>query len=242
MRFRLAATWHLLSDALRTMKLALALLLVASAAAEESCNATKTGVVSKIKSWFGAARPKPVLRYFNIRGRGEPIRMAMADAGIEFEDATFAFDEWGKESAYGLKANWTKEGRLAFGQVPLLEIDGLQLVQSHTILRYLGRKLKWYTGDKATLAKIDMISEGVEDVTRMLGAIRYMNATAMEKHEAAVKYFQEPDKAPRWIEGYFEKVSDRRSRTIGRCRASPSSVLGSRRLTGSSRWTDCGRE
>jgi glutathione S-transferase len=32
------------------------------------------------------------------------------------------------------------DGRLLFGQVPMLEIDGLELVQSQAIIRYLARK------------------------------------------------------------------------------------------------------
>ena len=73
------------------------------------------------------------LRYFDVRGRGEAIRMALHDWGIAFEDASFSSAEWGKEQPDGLKAKWTSSGKVAYGQVPLLEIDGLNLVQSHTI-------------------------------------------------------------------------------------------------------------
>ena len=64
-----------------------------------------------------------VLRYFDIRGRAEAIRLAMRDWDVPFVDATFSGDEWGKERADGLKATWSAEGKLAYGQVPLLEID-----------------------------------------------------------------------------------------------------------------------
>lgn len=94
----------------------------------------------------------PVLRYFNVRGRGEAIRLAFADNGIAFEDASFSGDDWGKDKEDGLKAKWTASGLIAFGQVPLLEIDGLKLVQSQAILRYLGRKVGWYAGAKLACA------------------------------------------------------------------------------------------
>ena len=55
----------------------------------------------------------PVLRYFDVRGRGEVIRLAFHDVGVPFEDAAFSFDAWGKERPDGLKAKWTAEGRRA---------------------------------------------------------------------------------------------------------------------------------
>jgi hypothetical protein len=35
----------------------------------------------------------PTLRYFDVRGRGEAIRLALHDQGVEFEDASFSSDE-----------------------------------------------------------------------------------------------------------------------------------------------------
>ncbi len=56
-------------------------------------------------------------------------------------------------------------GQLLFGQVPMLEVDGLHLVQSHSIMRYVAGKHGWYEGlDLATVARIDMLAEGTEDV------------------------------------------------------------------------------
>ena len=136
--------------------------------------------MSKVASYFRKA-PKPVLHYFDIRGRAEAIRMAMADSGMEFVDASFTGDDWGKEKPDGLKANWTAEGRLAFGQVPLLEIDGERLGQSMSILRYLGRKTKWYSGSAKALAKIDIVADGTEDVRKMISAIKYTEAPLEEK-------------------------------------------------------------
>ena len=82
-----------------------------------------------------ASNATPLLRYFDARGRAEAIRLACADRGVELAEETFTGAEWGKGKPDGLKAKLMKENKLAFGQVPLLEIDGLNLVQSHTILR-----------------------------------------------------------------------------------------------------------
>lgn len=107
--------------------------------------------------------------------------MAMHDYDIAFEDAAFTSDEWGKDRPDGLKAQWTADGKLAFGQVPLLEADGLQLVQSHAILRYLGRVHGWYDGTPAQLAAIDMLADGTEDVRKRLAAIKYAELSEAEK-------------------------------------------------------------
>ena len=92
----------------RAIRFAALALLSATAAGEDSntCASTET---------------PPVLRYFDIRGRAEPIRLALSDYGVAFEDASFSFDEWGKDKDDGFKATWTASGKIAFGQVPAME-------------------------------------------------------------------------------------------------------------------------
>ena len=50
--------------------------------------------------------------YFNVRGRGELIRLLFAAAGQEFEDHRFEREDWPK-----FKPN------APFGQVPFLEVN-----------------------------------------------------------------------------------------------------------------------
>ena len=100
----------------------------------------------------GDETPPPTLNYFDARGRGEAIRLAFADNGVKFKENAFSSELWGKERDDGLKAIWTAAGRLPFGQVPLLtggDYDtrgnwtSFELVQSHAILRYIGRRGSW---------------------------------------------------------------------------------------------------
>ena len=153
----------------------------------------------------GDCSTSPVLKYFDIRGRAEAIRMAFADHGIEFSDETFTGDAWGKESDDGLKAQWTMQGKLPFGQVPLLEIDGLALVQSHSILRYLGRKFGWYSGQPSELFKIDLVADGTEDVRKRLGAIRYADISDDEKAKKYEHYFTDAAEGKRWL-GFLDNL------------------------------------
>lgn len=131
--------------------------------------------------------------------------MAMHDHSIPFTDASFSSDEWGKFSPDGLKAKLTSEGKLPFGQVPLLEVDGLYLVQSHTILRYLGRKHGWYTGTPAQLAKIDLVADGTEDVRKRLSTIKYSEKSDEEKSALYAHYFTVDSEAKLWL-GYIESI------------------------------------
>lgn len=92
-------------------------------------------------------QPKLKLYYFNIKGKGEPIRLFCAYAGLELVDHRFADGEF---------AAMKESGELSFGQVPLLEVDGKhQLVQTAAILRYLGKLAGLYPEDPILAAKVD---------------------------------------------------------------------------------------
>ncbi|NDJ00191.1 hypothetical protein GWA97_14025, partial [Flavobacterium sp. LaA7.5] len=65
---------------------------------------------------------KPILHYFNGRGRMECIRWLLAAAGVEFEEKFI-------ENPNDLN-KLTNDGSLLFQQVPMVEIDGMKLVQT----------------------------------------------------------------------------------------------------------------
>jgi hypothetical protein len=76
------------------------------------------------------------LTYFSGRGRGEQARWMLAATGIEFENVCLETPEE--------FAKMKKDDMLLFGQLPLLEVDGLRLVQSQSINRYLARRAGLY--------------------------------------------------------------------------------------------------
>ncbi|KAK7817085.1 hypothetical protein U0070_001797 [Myodes glareolus] len=91
---------------------------------------------------------KPVLHYFNGRGRMECIRWLLAAGG-----------------ASGAPGG---DGRLMFQQVPMVEIDGMTLVQSRAILNYIATKYDLYGKDAKERALIDMYTEGILDLSEMM--------------------------------------------------------------------------
>ena len=103
------------------------------------------------------------LSYFNIQGPAEKIRLALSIGKIPFEDKRIAMpgqsDEW-KE----MKPN------MPFGKVPVLEIDGKEMVsQSDALLRYAGRLanangVELYPQDGMALLRCDEMISLVEEM------------------------------------------------------------------------------
>ncbi|KAL6078587.1 hypothetical protein STEG23_011156, partial [Scotinomys teguina] len=62
-------------------------------------------------------------------------------------------------------------GSLMFRQVPMVEIDGMKLVQTRAILNYIATKYNLYGKDMKERALIDMYTEGTIDLNEMI--IRY---------------------------------------------------------------------
>lgn len=103
---------------------------------------------------------KPKLHYFNGRGRMESVRWLLAAAGVEFEEQFL-------QSPEDLE-KLRKDGHLIFQQVPMVEIDGMKLVQSRAILNYIAAKYNLYGKDIKERALIDMYSEGMMDLNEMI--------------------------------------------------------------------------
>jgi len=82
--------------------------------------------------------------------------MTLVEAGIAFE-----------ERAVETKEQWEQiKPLLEFGQLPMLEIDGLRLFQTRAIMLYIARKSGLYGGNESESAEIDMVLESVVDLMR----------------------------------------------------------------------------
>ena len=76
-----------------------------------------------------AQRPKLTLYYFDIAGKGEPIRLACACSGIEFTDVRVT------RAGFQLKKD---NGELAFGQLPALRVEPRSAVDGTARQRFAG--------------------------------------------------------------------------------------------------------
>ncbi|XP_065586901.1 glutathione S-transferase-like [Cyrtonyx montezumae] len=136
---------------------------------------------------------KPVLHYANIRGRMEPIRWLLAAAGVEFE-----------EKFMETKADFQKlrtDGFLLFQQVPMVEIDGMKMVQSRAILNYIAAKYNLYGKDLKERALIDMYVEGMADLNELIMYHEFKSVDEKKKELPNIL-----DKATNRYFPVFEKV------------------------------------
>jgi len=112
---------------------------------------------SRVGKTMTATEPA-IITYFVGKGRAEACRWAMAACDVDFENAYL------HEPEDLLKLR--EKGMLLTNQVPLLQIDGLDLVQSAAIVEYVGNRYSpelMGGGDLAKKAKIDMIRETSRD-------------------------------------------------------------------------------
>ena len=66
------------------------------------------------------------------------------------------------------------DGKLAFGQLPCLEVNGVHLTQSASILRYVGRYAGLYpTDDFIQAAIIDSLLDEEIDLFTGISVVRY---------------------------------------------------------------------
>lgn len=103
--------------------------------------------------------PQLKLSYFDFHGgRAEPARLAFHIGGIPFEDHRFAgtaFPELRKA--------------MPLGQVPVLEVDGVQVTQCDAINRYAAKLAGLYPTDPLQALWCDEVAYVVEEATAKLG-------------------------------------------------------------------------
>lgn len=116
------------------------------------------------------------LTYFDFPGgRAEPARLAMAIGGIAFEDHRFAFAEFAEVRK-----------STPFGQVPTLQVDGVQVTQCDAILRYVGKLAGLYPLDAFQALLCDEVTYVVEDASVKLGPTFRMTGEALKEARTAL--------------------------------------------------------
>lgn len=123
------------------------------------------------------------LHYFDLYARGEVTRMIMHYQGAEFTDHRIAFEEWPalRESGFS-----------EFSELPVLEIDGLRLVQSHSINRFLCQKFGLLPASPIEEYYAESLCDLKEDIYR-----HFAQLTFAKDHEAIEKEMNES--MPVWL-------------------------------------------
>ncbi len=123
------------------------------------------------------------LHYFNGRGRAETTRWMLAVNQIAFENVSVETPE----ALAALRAT----GKLPFDQMPLLEVDGLNLSQSSAMIRYLARRGGFYGETDDDALWCDMIAGAVADFaeTAMQAAFQPTREVAIAALRSRIEKF-----------------------------------------------------
>jgi len=132
------------------------------------------------------------LTYYDLKGRGEIIRLIFTVADVDFEDVRVSPEEWKNE----LKTN------SPFGQCPTLEFDGHVMCQSISIARFLANRFGLAGKSDLEKARADIVVDCVMDVT--VPIVNIIHAQTEERREELKKKFVE-EELPVFF-GNFEKI------------------------------------
>uniref|UniRef100_A0A0G4G871 Glutathione S-transferase n=1 Tax=Chromera velia CCMP2878 TaxID=1169474 RepID=A0A0G4G871_9ALVE len=149
-------------------------------------------------------QPKLQLYYFDIKGKGEPLRLLMNHAGLVFEDIRIS-----KETFLQKK----ESGEFPFGQVPCLIVDEKHvLVQTNSIARFIGKLSGLYPSDPVEASMVDAVMDQEADITMGLTCTRYAErngfaaiGSAEDPVYAAIKKSLNDEVLPRHL-GNLEKI------------------------------------
>jgi len=124
-----------------------------------------------------AAQPKLKLTYFNARGLAEVSRLIFAAAGASYEDFRYPLSEKFERPEFEVDKH-----KFPYGQVPVLEVDGVQIAQSKAVERYLVRHFK-FTGQNDVQAAL------AEGIAETVGDLRTKHQDAKKGGEEALTKF-----------------------------------------------------
>lgn len=120
--------------------------------------------------------PKLKLTYFDFHGgRAEPVRLALHIGGVAFEDHRVTFAEFAEVRK-----------STPFGQVPTLTVDGVQVTQCDSILRYAGKLAGLYPTDAYQALLCDEVMYVVEEASVKLGPTFRMTGDAQREARASL--------------------------------------------------------
>ncbi|KAI9002168.1 mu class glutathione-s-transferase [Hyaloraphidium curvatum] len=115
-------------------------------------------MAADLPSYYKTPKDKPLLGYWDIRGLGQPIRNLLHYVGVEYDEVLY-FE--------GRQPDWGKDKPIQptpFPNLPyFFDTNGIKLVQSSAIVRYIGRKHGLLGSTEQESAYVDMVMDEVED-------------------------------------------------------------------------------
>jgi len=116
--------------------------------------------------------------YFNLRARGEPARLVLAEAGVDYVDERIEYDPDFK-IFYAWRSK--NEDKVPLGKLPVLLDEGVIIPQSITIARYLAKKFGLSGKDDKEAALADAVVDEAQDLS---------NSSNAEKLKSHLSYLE----------------------------------------------------
>jgi len=117
----------------------------------------------------------PKLIYFDLYGRGELARLLFAAAGAKFDDCRVGAVGFAGPDAKGNQetVKWPEyKSHTPYGQLPVLEVDGVTIAQSGAIQRYVATRYGLMGLSPAEHALVDATLEQLRDLSDGFGKIQ----------------------------------------------------------------------
>lgn len=122
---------------------------------------------------------KPKFYYFDMDGRGSMIRLLLKQAKVPFEDVRIKFADWPKmKDTFPLK------------QLPVLEIDGRQLVQSDAIMQFLSLRYEYLPLKAEKYYDVLFLADTIKDIYEGFAKFFYSSLPPEKKNELAKEYYE----------------------------------------------------
>jgi glutathione S-transferase len=146
------------------------------------------------------SQPRLSLFYFPARGRAEVSRLLLAQAGLAYDDIRLTREQWAK-----------KKPGVAWGQMPLLAVDGKEFAQSNAIERYIARIGGLAGSNASEWLQIDSLTQALNDAKpKFVSAVSpFENKTEEEKAPKLAAYFANDFK--KWTPFFSKTLSDNKS-------------------------------
>jgi glutathione S-transferase len=138
------------------------------------------------------------LVYFAARGRAEAIRLAFAYGGVDFEDVRMKGPDLMAARAAGSVTP-------PFSQFPYLEVDGVSIGQSCSILRFVGKRTGLYPSEDVAAAKVDSVVDQIGDAATAAYGVLFSKVSDEEK--AAQKEEVMKNKLPALFKGIVNYIN-----------------------------------
>jgi len=136
------------------------------------------------------------LYYFNVRSKGEPVRLLLQYSGTPYEEVTVDFNDW---------PSW--KPKMPMGVMPVIEMDGKMLSASTAITRYLARNCGIAGKNSWDMAKADQYVDGIWDMWGLTGKVYTPLISGDQKtYEEQLKIFRD-EVIPPFLDRY-EKFLD----------------------------------